>query len=122
MAVYKKRAFNVPIYNMKIFTIHCDTMDEVDEYTKQNYGESADGFDALTLYMTDGENAKTPIDNIITLAFFDKPTAPTIAHETTHIVNLIFNRISYKIDQSNSETQAYLHEYIFDKIYSIYIK
>ena len=48
----------------------------------------------------------------------DQLTPARIAHEVVHLVNMIFQYVDYKPDLSNDEAQAYLHQYIFEEIFT----
>jgi hypothetical protein len=54
----------------------------------------------------------------ICVAFHSKrrPITPTVVHEAVHIVNMIFQEKGIAPDLENDEVQAYLTEFIADKI------
>lgn len=49
-------------------------------------------------------------------AFREQPKNSIIAHESVHLVNLLFKTIGAKLDINNDELQAYLTEWFFEQI------
>ena len=49
----------------------------------------------------------------------NKITPSLIVHETVHLVNRLFIFKGVELDAKNDETQAYLTEYVFDKLTEI---
>jgi hypothetical protein len=54
------------------------------------------------------------------VVFEGEPKIETIAHETVHIVNMLFQNHGLKLDLDNDEMQAYLTAFVFQKIYGFF--
>lgn len=93
-----KTKFYIPIFDHYIHVIIEDEL---------KYGASA--------YVSFSE------ENKALYVVFDKSkiTPSLIVHESVHLVNRIFLFKGIKLDSKNDETQAYLTEYIFDKLTKI---
>lgn len=92
-----KRKFYVPIYD---HYIHVMVEDEIEE---------------CSAYVSFFE------ENKVLYVVFDKNkiTPSLIVHETVHLVNRLFIFKGVELDAKNDETQAYLTEYVFDKLTEI---
>lgn len=55
-------------------------------------------------------------DKGIYYAIFRKKKPSIVAHESVHIVNMIFEDSNVELDLINDETQAYLTGWVFNKI------
>lgn len=50
------------------------------------------------------------------VAFRERPPNKIIAHESVHLVNVVFKTIGAQLDITNDEAQAYFTEWIFEQI------
>ena len=92
-----KRKFYVPIYD---HYIHVMVENEIEECSAHvSFSE-----ENKALYVVFDKNKMTP---------------SLIVHETVHIVNRLFIFKGVELDAKNDETQAYLTEYVFDKLTEI---
>jgi hypothetical protein len=57
--------------------------------------------------------------NMVVMLFRQNPTPGVIAHEAVHAVNYIFQNIGQSLCVKNDETQAYLTEFIVNKVHKI---
>ena len=92
-----KRKFYIPIYDHYIHVIVEDKLEE------------------CSAYVSVSEESK------VLYVVFDKSkiTPSLIVHETVHLVNKIFEFKGIELDVKNDEPQAYLTEYIFNKLTKI---
>ena len=91
-----KKKFKIPIYNTNV--IVSDENDKSDIY---------DAYVDL-------------VDNEIWLRYSkDKINDGIIVHESVHIVNFLYYRIGAKLDIYEDEHQAYLTQFIFNKLKQI---
>lgn len=91
-----KRKFKIPIYNTNV--IVSDENDKSDVY---------DAYVDL-------------VDNEIWLRYSkDKINDGIIVHEAVHIINFLYYRIGAKLDIYEDEHQAYLTQFIFNKLKQI---
>lgn len=103
-----QRKFNIPIFDYKLTVVIYDSWDEVKHcfddgpkpkaITRGGYGSAMVGIDAIS------------------------SSIASIAHESEHVKNLIWEYIGYTPQRDNDEVDAYLITYIFDKMMSVYQK
>lgn len=88
-----RKKFKIPIYDHYIHVILEDEIEECVAYVHAT-------------------------DNKVLYAVFQrgKITPSLIVHETVHLVNIIFKFKGITPTNTNDEPQAYLTEYIFDKL------
>lgn len=96
--------FEVPIFHFKVEVVVFDKLDEA----KVKYSEFlSEGADACTVEYVNASKAKViiPSNNYI-----------CVVHELEHIKNLIWKAKGYKPQENNDEVDAYLIEYLFERI------
>lgn len=96
--------FEVPIFHFKVEVVVFDKLDEV----KVKYSEFLlEGADACTVEYVNASKAKViiPSNNYV-----------CVVHELEHIKNLIWKAKGYKPQEGNDEVDAYLIEYLFERI------
>lgn len=105
------RKIKVPIYNFTIYVTIFDEWEEVTKYYIGNKNVEREGF--LLVNNLD----------VNTLKFFVNAECPScITHEIIHIKNIIFDVIGHVSNAENDEPEAYLVQYLYDKIIKVYHK
>ena len=99
-----EKSFIVPIYDFKVEVSVFDNLSEaIDKYPE---------------FMTTGTKA-------CTIEYFDSSKVklivpsykyPSVVHELEHAKNLIWKAKGYKPQEDNDETDAYLIEYLYDRV------
>lgn len=99
-----EKNFIVPIYDFKVEVIVFDNLKEVQE----KYPE----------WMTEGTKACTVeyFNNSKVKVIVPSYKYSSMVHELEHAKNLIWKAKGYKPDESNDEVDAYLLEYLYDKV------
>lgn len=104
-----KRKIIIPIFNYHLKILIYD-----DE--KELQGLIPD--DALEGYFK-GFTLSRPFESIVCINSIYKNT---IAHESLHVVNKVWESIGYEPQRDNDEVSAYLLTYIYSKIMDVYTK
>lgn len=99
-----EKSFIVPIYDFKVEVSVFDNLKEVQkkypEYMKE-------GTSACTLEWEGYSKSKLIIPSY---------KYSTVIHELEHVKNLIWKAKGYKTCENNDEVDAYLLEYLYDKV------
>lgn len=100
----KEKRIKIPIYNAFLFI---GVYDDFEELNKQYNTDATNTTDAVCWSCVNG-----------TAVFFNKNKLKpnVIVHECVHVVNRIFKEKGIDLDIDNDEAQAYLMDYIFEKI------
>lgn len=99
-----EKSFIVPIYDFKVEVAVFDSLNEA----KKEFPEYMnDGIKACTLEWSNCSKARVIIPSY---------NYSTIVHELEHVKNLIWKAKGYKAQESNDEVDAYLLEYLYDKV------
>ena len=102
----RKTTFKIPIYGGKITVVECDSLKEVEQiYNLVN----TSGCSAISFI--------NPKDENYIMAFEVNHKHGTVAHESMHVVGLIFKDIYAKLDIDNDEPFCYLLGWIVDKVH-----
>lgn len=105
------KKIQVPIYN---FTIYVTIFDEWEEITKYYIGNKEVEREGFLLINN--------IDRNILKLYINSSCPSCIIHEIIHIKNIICDIIDYKPNSENDEPEAYLVQYLYDKIIKVYHK
>ena len=98
-----EKSFIVPIYNFKVEVVVFDSLLEV----RNKYPE----------FMTVGTKACTvEYSNSMAKIIVPSYKYSSVIHELEHIKNLIWKDKGYKPQENNDEPDAYLIEYLYDKV------
>lgn len=101
----------VPIYD---FTIYVTIFDKWEEVAKWHYNDKDDEREGFIL---------TNKSNPTKIKFFVNVEYPScIMHEIIHVKNIIFDTIGHSSDMHNDEPEAYLVQYLYQKIIEVYYK
>lgn len=98
-----KTNFLVPIFNVKVYVVVYDTLKEAQEKFP-TFME--DGIDACVI-----ENTAKKLKMIIPAI-----SHRVAVHELEHAKNIIWKYIGYETQTKNDEVDAYLLDYLYDKI------
>lgn len=99
-----EKSFIVPIWDFKVEVTVFDSIKEArDKYPEY----MSDGTKACTLEWPNNPKCK------IIVPSYDYRS---VIHELEHAKNLIWKAKGYKVDVSNDEPDAYLIEYLYDKV------
>lgn len=99
----------IPLYSGELIILQNKTLKNVQEKYKT---ESLHTFDAVSFSIYTKKGYSKYI-----MAFSAHCTHEIIAHEVTHIVNLIFKDSKIKLDEYNDEPQAYLAGWVAKQCY-----
>lgn len=100
----------VPIFSYKVQIVICDTFEELSEFISDT---DIKGYvSGVTLDYGNGTGMVGIVKNNIA----------SIAHESFHLTNNIWNFIGYIPQRDNDEVSAYLLTYLYEKIESVYNK
>lgn len=117
----------VPLYGNRLHLVLCDDSEAHNIFFKEKDNEVPDN----VLVKENNEIFASTIDGCeriedIALAAiyvrlnpnneYDKLTYGVIAHEATHVKNIILSGIGHQIDMHNDEPEAYLLQWVFDQI------
>lgn len=100
----KERLIKIPIYNYYIKVVLFEDYKEVNKKYNTDFSNSTDEM----VYESNG--------GAVALFRKDKLKPNVIVQECVHIVNFLFKEKGIKLDINNDEPQAYLMDYIFEKI------
>ncbi len=105
----KSKQIKIPIYFGDLHIVKSNNIEKVNKKYKMEMGNE---YDAVTL------KALNKNGSAMYLVVFrgKKICGSVIAHETTHLVNAIFEHCGIRLDITNDEPQAYLHGYLFKQI------
>lgn len=98
----KKKTIDIPLFYGKLHIIQ----GELEEVEKK-YNVVINSYDGATFW--DDEKAEICV-------WIGVKTSGIIAHEALHATNIILRWVGVVADYQNDETQAYLLQYIVDKI------
>lgn len=99
-----EKSFIVPIYDFKVDVAVFDNLDEAAE----KYPEfMQDGTKACTVEYLGYSKAKLIVPSY---------KYSSVVHELEHAKNFIWKSKGYRPDESNDEVDAYLIEYLYDKV------
>lgn len=104
------KKIQVPIYN---FTIYVTIFDKWEEVAKI-YGSDTDQREG---FLVTNESDPTKIKFFVNVEY---PSC--IMHEIIHIKNIIFDVIRHDSNRHNDEPEAYLVQYLYEKIVEVYYK
>ena len=105
------KKIQVPIYNFTIYVTIFDKWEEIKKYHKNDTEDEREGF----ILTNDTEATK--------LRLFVNVECPScIMHEIIHIKNIIFDIINHNSNRYNDEPEAYLVQYLYNKIVEVYYK
>lgn len=114
------QTFKLPIFEATIWVIVANTLQAGIEYARDKTSEiilkdeDIKGTAAYTYAYCSEKGVKQYI------LFFKYNTSPgTIAHETKHLINILFSWHGYKLSISNDEMECYYLGNIVDKVYKI---
>lgn len=103
----KTKKVKIPLYVGRLIIYQVDNIKEIEK--KHNLTDCT-GVDALAFQI----NKKNGSGRFF-MAFEGKTTPSIIAHEATHITNLIFSHFGAELDLKNDEPQAYLLEWVVNE-------
>ena len=105
------KKIQVPIYNFTIYVTVFDEWEEIKKYHKNDTEDEREGFTLIN-------------DTDVTkLRLFVNVECPScIMHEIIHIKNIIFDIICHNSNRYNDEPEAYLVQYLYEKIIEVYYK
>ena len=106
-----EKKIQVPIYNFTVYVNIFDKWDEIKKYYIDNPDNEREGF----MLVNDLQPTKIRL-------FVNAECPSCIVHEIIHIKNEIFNVINHTIDKDNDEPEAYLVQYLYNKIVDVYYK
>lgn len=103
----KKKTIKIPIYEAEVTII----LDKDLEYVEKKYKTiSLKNYGAVTL-QNNAHHKKYVVA-------FEYVSAGIVAHEVVHLVNYLFLDCGLQLDRENDEAQAYLTNWLVDKIYN----
>ena len=109
------KSFNIPLYRGKLIVILTDDKQFIKQYITD--------FDDSSIY---AHTINTPFkckDGYYIILNpknrYRKIYAGTIAHEALHVTSFLFDNRGLKLDMNNDEAQAYLLEWIVDKVFEV---
>lgn len=105
------KKIQVPIYNFTIYVTIFDKWEEVVKWYSDDKEDEREGF--LLTKTSDPTKMKL---------FVNVENPSCIIHEITHIKNIIFDTIQYIPNKHNDEPEAYLVQYLYNKIVEVYYK
>ena len=105
------RTIKIPIYNFTLSVYIFDEWEEINKYYTKDLEIEREGF--LLINNEDVNKLKLFIN-------FECPSC--IIHEIIHIKNIIFDIIDHTSNRYNDEPEAYLVQYLYEKIIDIYYK
>ena len=108
-----QKIIKVPIYIGDLLMLQTNKFEKVNKSYNSNFTkEDNKMYDAVVF-----KDSKKHINQYIVVLRKDANYA-VIAHETVHLVNVIFKDHGIKLDLDNDEPQAYLTGWLFDQIYN----
>lgn len=105
----KVRKIKIPLYFGELVVIECKNFSKINERYKT---EMTNEWQAGVIRHTTKKGYTQYI-----VAFLEKPSPQTIAHEAVHIVNHIFADRYVNLDLYNDEPQAYLTGWVVEQIH-----
>lgn len=115
--------FDVDVYNMSIAVFF--SLESADSYFHKAWGEKHDYYKEL---MADGAQALA-FDYVVPdgrsihgVLFPNMPQPQVIAHECSHLVDMISEKIGMPGTMDTTEPRAYLMQFLFDRILEACIK
>lgn len=113
MSIHKVKRYDIPIYFGYLYVVLSDNFQESAEKLHLPVGETPlKCFGACTW----GKHNKKNVTEYF-LFFPPDPSHMSIAHESLHVVNWIFNDRNIKLDVVYDEPQAYLLGWVVTKVY-----
>ncbi len=111
-----KRRFEIPIYFGGFFVV----VDTDVHKAAERLGMK----DSLSERCEAAAARKVPANGIPQYAVFFGAKTPltALAHESKHVVNLIFADRGVLLDTENDEAECYFLEWVFEKVYSVWLK
>jgi len=104
----KNYKFKIPIYYDTLCVIKTNNLKKVAKKFGMHFKPCA-----AFVFKIQKKSGRT-----IYYAAFDYTNPHVIAHETVHLVNLIFKDRGVYLDLENDEPQAYLTGWVFNKIFT----
>lgn len=105
------KKIQVPIYNFTIYVTIFDKWEEVSKWYPLKKEDEREGF----LLINDSNSTKLKL-------FVNSECTTCITHEIIHIKNIIFDIINHTSNRYNDEPEAYLVQYLQEKIMEVYNK
>lgn len=105
------KKIQIPIYNFSIYVTIFDEWEEIKKYHEDALECEREGFTLIN----DLEPTKLRI-------FVNVECPSCIIHEIIHVKNIIFDIIHHNSNRYNDEPEAYLVQYLYEKIIEIYYK
>jgi len=121
------KSITIPIYGNRLhICISSDFVKDIPEINKYFNNNFDDADDVLGMSQQRGGHTLI-IVNIekhkrIFKKDFEIEVFGTIAHESVHACNTIFEQNGIKLDMNNDEPQSYFIEYIVKEIFKVYLK
>lgn len=106
-----KERIQIPIYNFTIYVTIFDEWEEIVKWYPDDKEDEREGF-LLT-------NKSDPTKMRL---FVNVEHPSCIIHELIHIKNIIFDIICHSSNRYNDEPEAYLVQYLYDKVIKVYYK
>lgn len=114
-----RKDLRAPLYGIPFTVLLFENCKEAEKWFNKNLPESS--FDP---HAFNYDGWVTERENVLYVTFVkDKrdgatyPTPGIIAHEALHLMNEIFSKVGYRVDQYNDEPQAYLLTWIVNRIH-----
>lgn len=110
----RHKLVEIPIYKKLLMIIDSEDLEYGYQFGLEEFYETGDVAFAHTIYSGYGKDNRKCIYVVLNSKHTEfRPSI--IAHESVHVVNMVFHMIGHEPDVNNDEPQAYLTEWVFDK-------
>ena len=116
--MYRDKKLKFPLYDS--LTLQIVISDDVEKINSKLGAEEERFFACVWKSDTINKNCKTIVVVFNPADKDNKITPGIITHEAIHIKNILFGTVGIKPDVDNDEPEAYLTEWVVNKIYSVF--